>query len=87
MIFGCAAVVNVPDIRLAPTVPLFAYTLPAITFAVTVNTLLDLLNVNPEVALMLLLSLKSICELAPGATVTLLGVTHCTPPAPFESKN
>jgi hypothetical protein len=32
VIFGCAAVVSVPVSNDAPTVPLFAYTLPAITF-------------------------------------------------------
>ena len=36
VMLGCAAVVNVPVSSDAPTVPELAYTLPAITFPVTV---------------------------------------------------
>ena len=44
---GCAAVVNVPVNELAPIVPLFAYTLPAVTFPVTAA----LVNVPTDVIL------------------------------------
>ena len=35
VILGCAPVVNVPVNKLAPIVPLLAYTLPAVTLPVT----------------------------------------------------